>query len=201
MTSSRIGIFGGTFDPPHLGHLLLAENAADQLDLNVVLFAPAADPPHKQGERIASAEHRLAMVEMAIADNPRFALSRVDVDRPGPHYTYDMIALLARQYPTDELYFLLGGDALRDFTQWNNPDVIIANAHLAVMQRPGAQIDLTSMEAELPGLTSRTTFVNAPEIGISATTIRERLRRSHSIRYQVPAAVERYITERGLYLG
>lgn len=200
MGSSRIGIFGGTFDPPHLGHLLLAENAVDLLDLTTVLFAPAADPPHKQAERIASAEHRIRMVEMATVDNPRFGISRVDVDRPGPHYTYDMIALLAEQYPNDELYFLLGGDALRDFTQWQHPEIIIAKAKLAVMQRPGAEVDLVGLEQDVPGITERIIFVDAPEIGISATTIRDRLRRSHSIRYQVPVSVEYYIAKHRLYL-
>jgi nicotinate-nucleotide adenylyltransferase len=196
---TKIGVFGGTFDPPHLGHLLLAENAADALGLERVLFMPVADPPHKEADTMTAAYHRIRMVEMAIEDNPRFALSRLDVDRPGPHYTADTMALAHQQMPFAEVYFLMGGDALRDFPEWHRPHEILQYAYLGVMRRPDAEIDLRKIEAELPGITQRIRFVDAPEIGISATTIRERLRDGHSIRYQVIAKVERYIMEHQLY--
>ena len=196
----RLGVFGGTFDPVHLGHLLLAENAADALGLTQVLFTPAADPPHKESDDIAPASHRVAMVTLAIEDNPRFALSRVDLDRPGPHYTADALALLHQQFPSAELYFLMGGDALRDFPQWHAPAQILHHARLGVMRRPGAVIDLAHIEAVVPGIADRVSFVDAPEISISGTTIRERLRNGHSVRYQVTANVERYLIEHHLYV-
>jgi nicotinate-nucleotide adenylyltransferase len=196
--ATRIGVLGGTFDPPHIGHLLLAEQAAETLDLTQVWFVPAADPPHK-GEEVTAAAHRVAMVELAIAGNPRFALCRVDLDRPGPHYTADMLALLRAEDPNAALYFLMGGDALRDFPKWRDPAGIIRAARLGVMRRPGAVIDLTRLEVAVPGLTDQVTFVDAPEIGLSATLIRERRRAGLSIRYQVPAEVERYIAQHRLY--
>jgi nicotinate-nucleotide adenylyltransferase len=196
---TRIGVFGGTFDPPHLGHLLLAENAADALGLAKVLFTPAADPPHKETDDVSPAEHRIQMVTLAIENNPRFALSRVDLDRPGPHYTADTMRLMHEQMPNAELYFLMGGDALRDFPQWHQPAVIMRYARLGVMRRPGAVIDLSKIEAVIPSIADRISFVDAPEIEISATAIRERLRDGQSIRYQVTASVERYLMEHHLY--
>ncbi|MBX3084831.1 MAG: nicotinate-nucleotide adenylyltransferase [Anaerolineae bacterium] len=195
----RIGVFGGTFDPPHLGHLLLAENAADALGLTQVLFTPAADPPHKEAEAVSPAPHRVKMVELAIEDNPRFALARIDLDRPGPHYTADTMRLMQQLRPDADLYFLMGGDALRDFPKWHQPADILRYARLGVMRRPGAVIDLSKIEVVIPGITDHIRFVDAPEIGISATTIRERLHDGQSIRYQVTAKVERYIMEHHLY--
>jgi len=182
-----------------LGHLILAESACDALGLEQVLFAPAADPPHKHNLAITQIEHRLAMLEAAIADNPRFALSDVDVARPGPHYTADMLRLLSEQHPHADLYFILGGDALRDILTWHEPAEILKWARLAAMGRPGATLDLTAMYDKLPNLADRLMFVDAPVIGISATLLRERLHAGHSIRYLVPESVERYIAEHGLY--
>lgn len=194
-----IGILGGTFDPPHLGHLILAQAALDALKLAQVLFLPVADPPHKHDRSLTSVEHRLAMVTAAIADNPRFALSRVDLDRPGPHYTVDTLAILTHTYPDAALYFLMGGDSLHDLLTWRDPGGIVAQAYLAVMRRPGSTFDLSGLAARIPEIERRVVFVDAPEIGISATTLRERLRADHSIRYQVPDAVERYILSHKLY--
>ncbi len=195
----RLGVLGGTFDPPHMGHLILAESACDALGLEQVLFVPAADPPHKHNLAITQIEHRLAMLASAIADNPRFALSNIDVTRPGPHYTADMLRLLSQQYANAELFFILGGDALRDMITWHEPAEIVKWARLAAMGRPGATLDLAAMYEKLPDLADRLVFVDAPDIGISATLLRERLRAGHSIRYLVPESVERYITEHGLY--
>ncbi len=198
-TVTPIGILGGTFDPPHLGHLILAETACDALDLEQVLFVPAADPPHKHSLPLTDIKYRVAMVQEAIANNPRFALSQVDISRPGPHYTVDMLRILHEQLPAAELYFLLGADSLRDIATWHDPAGIIAQARLAVMRRPGSVFDLSGLEAELPGIAKRAVFVDAPVIGISATILRERLRAGRSIRYLVPEAVERYITAHDLY--
>jgi nicotinate-nucleotide adenylyltransferase len=197
----RLGIFGGTFDPPHLGHLLLAEIAADALGLAQVLFVPAADPPHKDSEQVTAAVHRVAMVQLAIAGNPRFVLSRTDLDRPGPHYTVDMLALQQAQYPNAALIFLMGGDALRDFARWHDPAGILRQARLGVVQRPGVLPNIAALEAVLPDIARCISTIDAPEIGLSATGVRARLRAGRSIRYQVPADVEQYIHTHGLYVG
>jgi nicotinate-nucleotide adenylyltransferase len=198
---ATIGVFGGTFDPPHMGHLILAEVTCDALKLDQVLFVPSADPPHKNKWPITDVKHRVAMLREAIADNPRFALSQVDISRPGPHYTVDTLRILREEFAGAELYFLMGGDSLHDFPSWRDPGGIIMQAKLAVMQRPGenANIDLPALSAQLPGIEDRIVFVDAPIIGISATIMRERLRAGDSIRYQVPHAVERYIVRHGLY--
>ena len=139
----RLGIYGGTFDPPHLGHLVLAESAADSLQIDRVLFVPASSPPHKDRSAIRSpAEDRFRMVELAIADNPRFAVSRLDMDRPGPHYSVDLLRLVREQHPHAELFFLIGGDSLRDLPAWSRPDELITLTTLAVMRRPGFDPDL-----------------------------------------------------------
>lgn len=198
-TSLRLGVLGGSFDPPHLGHLLLAEMALDALGLARVLFVPAADPPHKTARVLTPIRHRLAMLEAAVADNPRFAISRADIDRPGPHYTVDMLRLICAEYPGAALYFLLGGDSLRDILTWRDPAGIIAQASLAVMRRPGAKIDLSDLAAQLPGIAERVAFIDAPVVGISATDLRDRIRAGVSVRYQMPDAVIRYIYDHHLY--
>jgi nicotinate-nucleotide adenylyltransferase len=139
------------------------------------------------------------MLKAAIAGNPHFAISDVDMTRPGPQYTVDSLAILRRQFPDADLYFLMGGDSLRDIISWRDPAGIIAQARLAVMRRPGTTIDLSGLEASLPGVTDRIVFVDAPVIGIAATALREQVRLGQSIRYQVPEAVEWYIVAHGLY--
>jgi nicotinate-nucleotide adenylyltransferase len=198
-SSPALGLLGGTFDPPHLGHLILAEIAYEALGLSRVLFLPAADPPHKSITPITDVKHRLAMLKAAIAGNPHLAISDVDMTRPGPQYTVDSLAILRRQFPDSDLYFLMGGDSLREIPSWRDPSGIIAQARLAVMRRPGTVIDLSGLEASLPGATDRVVFVDAPVIGVAATALRERVRLGQSIRYQVPEAVEWYIVAHGLY--
>ncbi len=168
----RLGILGGTFDPPHTGHLALARAASDQLSLTRVLWAVAADPPHKQGRVHTAAEVRVRLVQAAIAGEPDMALSRVDLDRPGPHYTVDALALLARQYPATELIFLIGGDSLRDLPLWRRPDELIRLCRLGVLRRPEADFDLTELESVLPGITGRIDFVTAPPVSASSQEIR-----------------------------
>jgi nicotinate-nucleotide adenylyltransferase len=200
----RVGVLGGTFDPVHLGHLLAAEAVREELDLDSVLFVPARTPPHKLGVPMAPVEDRLAMLEQAIADNPAFATNRVDLDRPGPHYTVDMLDLVRAGFglaPGDGLWMVVGADSLADLPTWRDPPGIIARARLAVVGRPGHAPDLAPLERVIPGLGDRVDFVPMPLVGISGTDIRHRIALGRSIRYQVPRAVERYVRERGVYRG
>lgn len=195
----RLGVLGGTFDPPHHGHLILAEMARDQLELERVLWVPAADPPHKQGRAITPAGHRLAMLQIALDGNPSFTLSRADVDRPGPHYTVDLMDILATEYPQAAWFFLMGGDSLRDLPTWHQPSRLIEQCTLAVLPRPGVTYDLAELESSFPGITTRVTFVDAPQVYIAASDIVQRVLAGQSIRYLVPPGVEDYIAAHRLY--
>lgn len=197
--SLRLGVLGGTFDPPHYGHLALAETARVQLRLARVLFVPAGDPPHKPGHPLTPAVHRAAMVEAAIADNPAFALSRADLDRPGPHYTVDMLALLREAFPGAELYFLMGSDSLVEFPTWRDPARIVRQATLGVMERPGWTADMDALERHIPGIRERVVWLDAPRLDLSARDLRRRVREGLPVRYLVPPAVETYIQEHRLY--
>lgn len=190
-------IFGGTFDPPHLGHLIAAEAAHHHFDAPV-WFVPAADPPHKDDTR-TPLEHRLAMTALAIADNSTFVLSRLDVDRPGPHYTVDMLSLAREQASEQDIILLIGADSWADFPQWRNPAGILAQATVAVFPRLGYSDDHTLHEGVLPSSADRVRFLNAPVIDLSSTDIAARVRRGESIRYLVPDAVRAYINTHHLY--
>ncbi|MBN1955361.1 MAG: nicotinate-nucleotide adenylyltransferase [Anaerolineae bacterium] len=196
---SRLGVLGGTFDPPHYGHLALAEAAHVQLGLERVLFVPAGEPPHKPQRPLTAAGHREAMVEAAIAANPAFALSRVDLERPGPHYTVDMLALLRQEHPQAELFFLLGGDSLAQFLHWRDPAGIIRQARLAVMRRPGWKASLAALEEALPGIAQRLVWLDAPRLALSGTGLRRRARQGLPLHGMVPPAVEEYIQRHRLY--
>jgi nicotinate-nucleotide adenylyltransferase len=196
-----LGVIGGTFDPPHYGHLVLAENARVQFVLNGVLFVPAGQPPHKPKGPVTPARHRAAMVEAAIASNPAFTLSRVDLDRPGPHYTVDMLRILGRAYPEAVLFFLMGGDSLAEFATWRHPSGIVRQARLGVMERPGWEADVAVLAAEIPDIRDRLALLHAPYLEISGTDLRRRVRRGLPIRYLVPPAVEWYVREHRLYQG
>ena len=196
----RIGVFGGTFDPIHMGHLVAAEESWAQLELERVVFVPAGLPPHKLDEVITPAEHRLAMVELAIASNPHFTLSRVDIDRFGPCYTVDTIEILRAKWgPEAEIYFIMGSDSLGEILTWHKPERLIRLCRLAVVKRPSYEVDMEELERCLPGITMRVKFINSPTLNISSTDIRRRVREGLPIKYQVPEAVERYIYEHGLY--
>ncbi len=195
----RIGILGGTFDPPHVGHLILAEYSAEALELDHLFLVPAADPPHKQGEIKASVQHRLAMLERAIDGNERFSLSRIDVDRPGPHYSYDTVRIVKKQFPDADLFFVMGGDSFRDLPTWYDPQKIIALSKIVVMRRPYDNMRPDMHEAVLPGLAQRAILVDAPLLEISSSDIVERLSLGKSVRYLVPDAVLDYISQHHLY--
>jgi nicotinate-nucleotide adenylyltransferase len=195
-----IGIFGGTFDPPHFAHLILATEARAQLSLERLLWVLTPDPPHKQGREISPVRHRLAMLQLALQDNPEFQLSSVELDRPGPHYALDTVRLLAAENPGQRLVYLMGGDSLRDLPTWHRPAELVAAVQaIGVMRRPGDVLDLPALEAQLPGLTAKVQFVEAPLLEIAAHAIRARVAAGRPYRYFLPDAVYRYIEEQGLY--
>jgi nicotinate-nucleotide adenylyltransferase len=196
---TRLGIFGGTFDPPHLGHLILAEAARDELGLDAVLWAVAGQSPLKLDRPVSPAGVRVALVQAAIAGNDAFRISRVDLDRPAPHYTVETLQLLAASHPRAELYFLMGEDSLRDLPRWRDPQTILQLTHLAVSQRPGANVDLAALEALVPGLSGRVRWVAAPQVEIASSDIQGRIRAGRSVRYMLPAAVYDIIQAEKLY--
>jgi nicotinate-nucleotide adenylyltransferase len=206
----RLGVLGGTFDPPHYGHLLMADTARVQLGLQQVLFAPAGQPPHKPETRPTRLEHRLAMLEGALAevDEPAFAISRVDVDRPGPHFTVDALTILERTYPAAQLWFLIGGDSLADLADWREPGQILSLARLAVLSRPGYGPDLEALAGRLSrngvpmtaqDLAYRVDWLMEPTLDVSSTALRKRAARGLPLRFLVPGSVEAYIEKHKLY--
>lgn len=195
----KLGILGGTFDPPHFGHLRLAEAALRQLHLDRVLFVPAGVQPLRQHEHHTDPEVRARMVELAITDEPCFALSRLDLDRPGPHYTVDLLALVQQQYPEANLWFIMGEDSLGDLLRWREPQRLITLARLAVLQRPGYEPDWPTLLTALPAIRARLDWIKHTEIDIAATDIRDRVKNRQPIDHLVPIAVAVYIAENHLY--
>jgi len=199
-TCQRIGVFGGTFDPIHIGHLILAEEAWFQLGLDCVYLAPSGDPPHKQDRRLLPVQHRLCMAELASADVDYLKVSRIDADRPGPHYTVDMVRLLRQQLGPDvEIYFLMGMDSLRDLPQWHDPHWLVENCTLVALSRHDVELDWNRLNAALPGIRDRVIILDMPELEIASHTIQLRVRAGQPIRHQVPRLVEAYIYKHGLY--
>jgi len=197
---SRLGIFGGTFDPPHLGHLILAMEAYEQLHLDKVLWVLEPIPPHKIGKRISSVEDRIEMVQAAIDDDPMFELSRVDIDRPGPHYVIDTMHILHDYFPNFELIFLMGGDSLEDMPSWHDPQgFLMACDYLGVMRRPGEKVDLKGLEKELPGLSRKVEFIEAPLLEISSKNIRVLMANNKPYRYYLSPDVYAIIQNKALY--
>jgi nicotinate-nucleotide adenylyltransferase len=195
-----VGLFGGTFDPPHIGHLILAAEAHSQLRLDRLLWILTPTPPHKNNQKITPIEHRLAMVRRALADAPAFELCTVDVDRPAPHYALDTVKIIASQQPGAHLVYVMGGDSLRDLPTWHRPVDFLALLHwVAVMHRPGESIDLPSLEKKFPGLSRKTRFLDAPLVDIAAHEIRLRVEQGRPFRYFLPPSVYEYIREHNLY--
>ncbi len=196
----RLGLLGGTFDPVHRGHLALARAARDELGLDEVLFLPAGQPWRKAGQMIASNEHRLAMLRRALEGEAAFQVSRLELERPGPSYTADTLEALRDDRPEDELFFLLGEDALMDLPNWERPRRILELARLAVARRADSSLEaLEEAERRLPGLGERVVWLKRPALAVSATEIRERVSEGQPIGGLVPAAVEEYIRIQGLY--
>ena len=195
----KLGILGGTFDPPHFGHLRLAEAALTQLHLDQVLFAPAGVQPLKQDHPASAPEQRARMVELAIAGQPRFTLSRADLDRPGPHYTVDLVAIIQQQYPAAALWFIMGEDSLGDLLRWRDPARVIQLARLAVLRRPGYDPVWADLDRALPDLRAQIDWIDHAELAISATDIRRRVRHGLPIAALVPKRVLAYLVAQRLY--
>jgi nicotinate-nucleotide adenylyltransferase len=198
----NIGVLGGTFDPIHTGHLILAEEVRARLNLAEILFVPAGQPWLKVDSPISPAEHRVEMVRLAITDKPYFKLSTMEIERAGPTYTVDTIAELKAQLEAgDELFFILGWDNLAELPRWRQPSRLITMCRLVAVPRPDyPRPDLKALEASIPGLSQEVTLMDKPEIDISASVIRDRVARGLSIRHLVPEPVEKYIKEYKLYL-
>ena len=198
----NIGVLGGTFDPVHIGHLILAEEVRTGLNLTEILFVLAGQPWLKADSPISPAEHRVEMVRLAIADKPYFKLSTMEIERAGPTYTVDTIAELKAQLGIgDELFFILGWDNLAKLPQWRQPSRLITMCRLVAVPRPDyPRPDLKALGASIPGLSQRVTLMEKPEIDISASAIRDRVAQGLSIRHLVPKPVERYVKEHKLYL-
>lgn len=200
-----LGILGGTFDPIHTGHLAIAEMAREDLGLAGVLFVPAGLPPHKQDRPITPAGQRLAMVELAIADNPWFRASRIEMDRPGPSYAVDTVVELgarSRAEGREEPFFILSVEALLMLPTWRDPRGILERARICVVPRPGAGLpDREWLERTFAGLAERFVFLDGAHLGYSSSDIRARLAAGRSIRYLVPPAVEEYLLRHRPYGG
>jgi nicotinate-nucleotide adenylyltransferase len=196
----RIGIYGGTFDPIHIAHLAIAEEARWALDLQRVIFVPAARQPFKGEATAADPEHRLTMTRLACAANPAFAASAIDIQRPPPSYTVETLtAFRARFGAQVDLTFILGADAARDLPRWHRAAELLTLARFAVIGRPGVTVDLALLEAELPGVTDRLTVISGPQLAIASTELRQRLATGQPVRYQIPEPVCAYIHAHGLY--
>lgn len=186
MTTAHLGVFGGTFDPIHIGHLIVAQEVSERLGLERVLFVPARVSPLKRGRTLFTAEQRYEMVSAAIADDPRFEPSAVDLQRPAPSFTTDTLRLIAAQQPSDAvLHFIMGIDSLLTFAYWHRPDEIIALARLAVISRPGYVVDIEELDRAVPGLAGAIDLIETVQVGISSADIRRRLRQGQAVRYLV----------------
>lgn len=198
----RIGLIGGTFDPIHYGHLVAAEEARAVLGLEKVLFAPAGTPPHKRGRPITPVGHRAEMVRLAIASNPFFEFSSLDLQRSGPSYSVDTLSILRAQLgPEPEIWFIIGLDSLADILTWREPSRLVELARIVAVTRPGyATFDLAELEPHLPRARERIQVLPIPELNISSSTLRWRVSVGLPIKYQLPEAVEAYIYAHRLYL-
>lgn len=202
-TLRAIGVMGGTFDPIHNGHLFAAEAVRQGFGLDVVIFIPAARPPHKMSGEVSDPEARYLMVELATADNPYFVVSRMELDRPGPSHTVDTISTLKENigYGAD-IYFITGADAMQDLCKWKDYDTLLELCKIVAVARPGYSLKATeSLRARLgDALSARIYPFEVPALAISSSEIRERVRTGKSIKYLVPPAVEHYIRKAGLYI-
>ena len=202
----RLGILGGTFDPIHRGHIAIAQASYKALLLDKVLFVPAGDPPHKQDQHVTPAHHRVAMVDLAIKMAPYFVLSRVDVDRPGPHYATDMLARIQNRYGVTPktTFFIIGTDSLIDLPTWHNPALLLTQCQLAVIHRPGYQPDLSELSKHLPEIEACVCWVEMPATAISSTKLRQKLADQgqltpNALTKVLPVSVLAYIAEHNLY--
>jgi nicotinate-nucleotide adenylyltransferase len=201
----RIGIFGGTFDPVHLGHLVMAEQCREAGQLDQVWFIPAARPPHKQDRPLTSFAQRAEMLALAIAGMPAFRVNELEKERAGPSYTADTLAELHRLHPQNDFALLLGSDCLPDLPQWHEPEQILELAELLIYARPSWPVLTAESLRESLRLSENTSFrmrwVPGPSVDIASRDLRQRAAQGRSLRFLVPRAVERYIEEKRLYRG
>ena len=198
--SQRLGIFGGTFDPPHIGHQVLASVSLSQMRLDKVLWVLTPDPPHKRGNIISPLKDRLDMVSASISGNPDFELSRIEIDRPPPHFAVDTVRLLLQQYPHAEIVYLMGGDSLSDLPDWHQSKEFVNSCHaIGVLHRPGYDVNLDILDNQIPGIKEKIEFVETPLIEISASDIRQKVKSGESVRKFLHTEVFRIIQERNLY--
>lgn len=195
----RIGIYGGTFDPIHIGHLIIASEMQAALDLDQVIFVPAGRPPHKDPAQVTSALDRLAMLRLAVGDNPSFTVDTLEINREGQSFTADTLATFKEREPGGDLWFIIGGDSLADLHTWRRPGTIVSLARLAVARRPGWGFDLDRVNHLLPETTGRIDVVDTPLIDIASHEIRFRASLSQPIRYLIPETVRDYIDQNRLY--
>jgi nicotinate-nucleotide adenylyltransferase len=196
----KVGIFGGTFDPPHVGHLILAQEALAQLNLDQVLWVVTPFPPHKKTQKISPIQDRITMVLLAITGNTNFRLSRVDIDRLPPHFAVDTVALLREKSPKYEFYYLMGEDSLNDLPTWHEPGKFVSICHgIGIMMRCGELLDTSKLEAILPGINNKLHFMETPLIEISGTDIRKRVETGKQFRYFLPDKIYHYILNHKLY--
>jgi len=197
----KLGFFGGTFDPVHVGHLIVAEEARASLNLDEVLFVPTGEPWLKAREKVGESRHRMALVELAIADNPGFRASDMEIKRPGPTYTVDTLIELRDEIgPNVELYVILGIDAINDLGRWHLPEQIFGLCTMVAAPRPGSEsLDSRALDSVAEGMSGKVLMLDAPLIGISGRDIRRRVSKGKSIRYSVPDSVAAYIRAQGLY--
>jgi nicotinate-nucleotide adenylyltransferase len=201
LTAVRVGILGGTFNPPHLGHLVCAQEAYRELELDRVMLIPARIPPHKPVEHEPGAEHRLELCRLAVGGDERFAVSELELGRDGPSYTVDTLQELTTQAPQTEFVLIVGGDIAAGLPQWREPERVLKLATLAIAKRRGTA--RSSVDAALEAVSggARARFFSMPGIGVSSTMVRRRVRTGQPIRYLVPDAVSDYIAEHRLYAG
>lgn len=198
----RLGILGGTFDPPHLGHLWLATLASEEMDLHRVLFMPAAQPPHKPDRPIASPTDRLVMTRLAIADDPSFDLLPLEMERTGPSYTIDSVEELQRLYPDASLFLIMAADSFSQIDTWREPDRLLSLIEWVVGPRPGSpSAEPAALRERFGPAAERIHVLNGPSLDVSSSEIRRRVATGHAIRYLVPRAVHDFIVDRGLYRG
>lgn len=195
-----IGVLGGTFDPPHLGHLTLAQLGIDDFDLDKVLWVLTQNPPHKPDDPISPLESRQMMLQAAIKDHPNFEFSRIDIDRPSPHYATGTMGALREKNPQARYAYLMGEDSLRDLPTWHNPAEFVELCDmLGVMRRSSIRIDLEKLEETLPGISAKVRFSSVQEVNISASDIRRRVREGLPYEHLVPHVVAHIICDLGLY--
>ena len=200
MAPRRIGIFGGTFDPVHIGHLVIVSELKHALSLDHVLVVPTGDPPHKPDQPLTAAFHRVRMLQLALEGRIGYSIDRIDLDRAGPSYTADMLTTLSLRYPHTQLVFLMGEDSLRDLHSWRDPKRILELAEIGVGCRPGVAVELTAVYARLPSAQGRVSLVEVPQIDVASRDIRRRVASGEPIAFLVLPDVESYIYKHGLYL-